>query len=124
MVLENEPENMHSELLNGISNFEIQNYPEAEGLFCQKLLPIIITFILITPNGTLLYATSETDEKQKAVEQLAIIRKIKNHLQERSKKNYEKPEINKLTGKKCLILSDIVREKLANPDKYAKMQEK
>jgi tetratricopeptide (TPR) repeat protein len=36
-VVQKEPEDMHSSLLNGISNFEISNYPEAENSFVRVI---------------------------------------------------------------------------------------
>ena len=37
MVLESDPENMQTELLNGISNFENQDYPAAKGSFFRVI---------------------------------------------------------------------------------------
>lgn len=36
-VIQSEPDDMQSTLLNGISNFEINNYPEAEGSFVKVI---------------------------------------------------------------------------------------
>jgi TolA-binding protein len=73
-VLENEPGNMHSELLNGISNFENQNYPAAEGSF-SKVIADNNNYYIDHAQWYLALCYIKTDEKQKAAEQLAIIEK-------------------------------------------------
>jgi tetratricopeptide (TPR) repeat protein len=75
-VLENDPGNMHSELLNGISNFEIKNYPEAKGSF-SKVIADNNNFYIDHAQWYLALCYIKTDEKDKAVEQLAIIEKSK-----------------------------------------------
>jgi len=73
-VIENEPGNMHSTLLNGISNFEIQNYPEAEGSF-SKIIDDNNNYYIDHAQWYLALCYIKTDEKLKAVDQLAIIEK-------------------------------------------------
>jgi hypothetical protein len=75
-VLKNEPANMHSELLNGISNFEIQNYPEAEGSL-SKVISDNNNYYIDHAQWYLALCYIRTDEKPKALEQLAIIEKSK-----------------------------------------------
>jgi len=75
-VLESEPGNMRSVLLNGISNFEIENYPEAR-----------ISFITVIDDNNNYYIDHaqwylalcyiKTDEKLKAIEHLTVIEKSK-----------------------------------------------
>jgi len=73
-VIQNEPGNMHSTLLNGISNFEIQNYPEAEGSF-SKVIDDNNNYYIDHAQWYLALCYIKTDEKLKAVDQLAIIEK-------------------------------------------------
>ena len=73
-VIENEPGNMHSTLLNGISNFEIQNYPKAEGSF-SKVIDDNNNYYIDHAQWYLALCYIKTDEKLKAVDQLAIIEK-------------------------------------------------
>jgi len=73
-VLENDPGNMHSELLNGISNFENQNYPEAKGSF-SKVIADNNNYYIDHAQWYLALCYIKTEEKQKAIDQLAIIKK-------------------------------------------------
>jgi tetratricopeptide (TPR) repeat protein len=73
-VLENDPGNMHSELLNGISNFENQNYPEAKGSF-SKVIADNNNYYIDHAQWYLALCYIKTEEKQKAIDQLAIIEK-------------------------------------------------
>jgi tetratricopeptide (TPR) repeat protein len=75
-VLETDPGNMQSELLNGISNFEIQNYPEAKGSF-SKVIVHKNNYYIDHAQWYLALCYIRTDEKTKAIEQLAIIEKSK-----------------------------------------------
>jgi tetratricopeptide (TPR) repeat protein len=75
-VLENDPENMRSELLNGIANFEIKNYPDAKGSF-SKVIADKDNYYLDHAQWYLALCYIRTDEKSKAIEQLAIIEKSK-----------------------------------------------
>jgi tetratricopeptide (TPR) repeat protein len=75
-VLENDPGNMHSQLLNGISNFENQNYPAAEGSF-SKVIADNNNYYIDHAQWYLALCYIRTDEKLKAIEQLAIIEKSK-----------------------------------------------
>ncbi len=75
-VLTSDPGNMHSELLNGISNFEKQNYPEARG----SLLKVIAdnnNYYIDHAQWYLALCYFRTDEKLKAIDQLSIIEKSK-----------------------------------------------
>jgi tetratricopeptide (TPR) repeat protein len=73
-VLENEPENMHTAFLNGISNFEIRNYPEAKGSF-SKVIADNNNYFIDHAQWYLALCYIRTDENFKAIEQLAIIEK-------------------------------------------------
>jgi hypothetical protein len=75
-VLENEPGNMHSQLLNGISNFENHNYPAAEGSF-SKVIADNNNYYIDHAQWYLALCYIRTEERAKAVEQLAIIEKSK-----------------------------------------------
>jgi hypothetical protein len=75
-VLENDPGYMHSQLLNGISNFENQNYPAAESSF-SKLIADNNNYYIDHAQWYLALCYIRTDEKLKAIEQLAIIEKSK-----------------------------------------------
>jgi tetratricopeptide (TPR) repeat protein len=75
-VLENDPGNMHSQLLNGISNYEIQNYPEAKNSF-SNVITNNNNYYIDHAQWYLALCYIKTDEKQKALEQLAIIEKSK-----------------------------------------------
>jgi tetratricopeptide (TPR) repeat protein len=75
-VLENDPSYMQSLLLNGISNFENQNYPAAEGSF-SKVIADNDNYYIDHAQWYLALCYIKTDEKLKAIEQLAIIEKSK-----------------------------------------------
>lgn len=76
MVLENDPENMQTELLNGISNFENQDYPAAKGSF-SRVIADNNNFYIDHAQWYLALCYLKTNEREKAVEQLAIIEKSK-----------------------------------------------
>jgi len=76
MVLENDPGNMQTELLNGISNFEIRNYPAATGSFI-KVIADNDNFYIDHAQWYLALCYLRTEEQEKAIEQLAIIEKSK-----------------------------------------------
>ena len=84
-VLENEPENMHSELLSGISNYEIQNYPEAKGSF-SKVIADDNNFYIDNAQWYLALCYIKTDEKQRAIDQLEIIRNSRTIYRKEAKK--------------------------------------
>jgi tetratricopeptide (TPR) repeat protein len=84
-VLTNDPGNMHSEFLNGIANFEIQNYPEAKGSF-SKVIANNNNYYIDHAQWYLALCYIKTDEKLKAVEQLAIIEKSKTIYRKDAKK--------------------------------------
>lgn len=84
-VLQNEPGNMQSALLNGISNFEIQNYPEASGSF-RKVIDDNNSFYIDHAQWYLALCYIKTDEMEKAVEQLAIIEKSRTIYRKRAGK--------------------------------------
>ena len=73
-VLESNPEDMQSELLNGLSNFEDKKYPEA-----KKSFGIVIednnNFFVETAKWYLALCYVMTDEKEKAQQLLEIINK-------------------------------------------------
>lgn len=71
-VLEKQPENMHSVLLNGISNFEIENYPEAENSFLN-VIKDNNNYYIDHAHWYLALCYIKTDEKPKAIEQLTKI---------------------------------------------------
>jgi len=71
-VLDNNPGDMHTELLNGISNFEIQNYPEARGSF-SKVIEDDNNFYIDHAQWYLALCYIKTSETEKAVSQLAKI---------------------------------------------------
>jgi len=75
-VLETDPGNMQSELLNGISNYEIHNYPEAKGAF-SKVIDHKNNYYIDHAQWYLALCYIKTDEKMKAIEQLAVIEKSK-----------------------------------------------
>jgi len=76
MVLESDPESMQTELLNGISNFENQDYPAAEGSFA-RVIADNNNFYIDHAQWYLALCYLKTDEAEKAAEQLAIIEKSK-----------------------------------------------
>ncbi|NMC37017.1 MAG: hypothetical protein GYA41_01695 [Bacteroidales bacterium] len=71
-VVQKEPEDMHSTLLNGISNFEISNYPEAENSFVRVIDDDDNLFI-DHAQWYLSMCYIKTDEMTKAKDQLALI---------------------------------------------------
>jgi tetratricopeptide (TPR) repeat protein len=73
-VIENEPENMHSVLLSGISNFEIHNYPEAEGSFL-KVIANNNNYFIDHAQWYLALCYLRTDRIMMARQQFAIIEK-------------------------------------------------
>jgi tetratricopeptide (TPR) repeat protein len=75
-VLETDPGNMQSELLNGISNYEIHNYPEAKGSF-SKVIAHKNNYYIDHAQWYLALCYLRTDERMKAIEQLAVIEKSK-----------------------------------------------
>jgi tetratricopeptide (TPR) repeat protein len=84
-VLENEPGNMHSALLNGISNFEIENYPVATSYFL-KVINDNNNYYIDHAQWYLALCYIKTDERLKAIEQLAIIEKSKTIYRKDAKK--------------------------------------
>jgi len=75
-VIENDPENMQSVLLNGISNFENRNYPEATGSF-SKVIADDNNYYIDHAQWYLALCYIKTEEKLKAVELLTAIEKSK-----------------------------------------------
>ncbi|HAX93420.1 MAG TPA: hypothetical protein DCY25_05655 [Bacteroidales bacterium] len=71
-VLEENPGDMHTELLNGISNFETQNYPVARGSF-SKVIENNNNFYIDHAQWYLALCYIKTGETGKAVNQLATI---------------------------------------------------
>lgn len=73
-VLEDEPDNMQTALLNGISNFENRNYPVAEGSFV-KVIKDDNNLYIDYAQWYLALCYIQTNEKKKAVTQLTLIAK-------------------------------------------------
>ena len=71
-VLEENPGDMHTELLNGISNFESQNYPQASGSF-SKVIEDNNNFYIDHAQWYLALCYIKTGETVKAVSQLTTI---------------------------------------------------
>lgn len=71
-VVESEPGNMHSTLLNGISNFENHNYPAARNSF-SKVIEDNDNLYIDHAQWYLAMCYVITDEKDKAVQQLSMI---------------------------------------------------
>ncbi len=71
-VLENEPGNMQSTLLNGISNFENRNYPEAKSDF-SKVIEDNDNYYIDHAQWYLALCYIKTEERAKAVKQLSLI---------------------------------------------------
>ncbi|MCX6327642.1 MAG: hypothetical protein NT144_13480 [Bacteroidia bacterium] len=72
-VLESEPNNMQSAFLNGVSNFEEKKFPEAKQSFVNVISDNNNLFIE-TAKWYLALCYVKTDEKEKAVNQLEIIK--------------------------------------------------
>lgn len=73
-VIEQEPENMGSVLLNGISNYEIKNYPEAEGSF-EKVIFDGNNYFVDHAQWYLGLCLIQTGELEKAKEQFFTVSK-------------------------------------------------
>jgi len=73
-VLEQEPENMHSALLNGVSNFEIENYPEANRSF-TRVIDDHNNLYIDHAQWYLALCYIKTDEHKKAEKSLLAIKK-------------------------------------------------
>jgi len=71
-VLKSEPGNIPSTLLNGISNFENHNYPEAKSSF-SKVIEDNDNYYIDHAQWYLALCYIKTEEKAKAVKQLSII---------------------------------------------------
>jgi lipopolysaccharide biosynthesis regulator YciM len=71
-VLEKEPGNMQSTLLNGISNFENHNYPAASSSFI-KVIEDNDNYYIDHAQWYLAMCYVKTEEKAKAVKQLSMI---------------------------------------------------
>jgi tetratricopeptide (TPR) repeat protein len=84
-ALENEPGNMQSALLNGISNFEINNYPEAKHSFV-KVIDDNKNLFINHAQWYLALCYIKTDELVKAREQLAVIEKSRSIYKNDAKK--------------------------------------
>ncbi|MFZ0281475.1 MAG: tetratricopeptide repeat protein [Bacteroidales bacterium] len=80
-ALENKPGDMQAALLEGISNFEIENYPEAKKSF-GNVIDDRNNLYIDHARWYLALCYIKTEEMQKAAEQLAVI--------ERSKSIYKK----------------------------------
>ncbi|MFO7619772.1 MAG: tetratricopeptide repeat protein, partial [Bacteroidales bacterium] len=73
-VLENNPKDMESTLLQGVSNFEISNYPESKQLFTSVIDDNNNLFIE-DARWYLALCYFRTDEEMKAIGQLQEIKK-------------------------------------------------
>ncbi len=73
-VLDSEPGNMGSALMNGISNYEIKNYPEAEGSF-RKVIADDKSYFVDHAQWYLGLCYIQTGEIQKARDQMSIVDK-------------------------------------------------
>jgi tetratricopeptide (TPR) repeat protein len=73
-VIDNEPTNMHSTFLNGLSNFETNNYPEAKKSF-SKVVDDNNNLFIDHAQWYLSLCYIKTDEPLKAREQLEKIEK-------------------------------------------------
>jgi len=73
-VLESNPGDMQSELLNGVANFENKKYPEAKQSFVNVINNEKNLFIE-TAKWYLSLCYVNTDEKEKAIQQLKVIEK-------------------------------------------------
>ena len=84
-VLEKEPVNMHSTLMYGISNYEISNYPEAKRSFV-KVIDDNNNLYMDHAHWYLALCYIKTDEQDKAMEQLAGIRRSNSIYQKDARK--------------------------------------
>ncbi len=84
-TLSEQPGDMHSALLQGISNFEIRNYPEAEESFV-RVIDDNKNLYIDHAQWYLSLCYIKTDEKEKAAEMLAIIEKSKSIYNKDAKK--------------------------------------
>lgn len=73
-VIQEEPDNMHSTLMNGISNFEIRNYPEAKSSF-KKVIADNDNLYIDHAQWYLALCYIKTGEQDKAKEQLFEVEK-------------------------------------------------
>jgi tetratricopeptide (TPR) repeat protein len=73
-ILEKNPKDMQSELLNGVANFEDEKYPEAKLSF-DKIIYDDNNLFIETAKWYLALCYVKTDEKSKAIRQLEIITK-------------------------------------------------
>lgn len=71
-VLESNPEDMQSELLNGVSNFEVKKYPEAKQSFV-KVINDDNNLFIETAKWYLALCYIKNNETEKALQQLEII---------------------------------------------------
>lgn len=84
-TLADQPGDMQSTLLKGISNFEIRNYPEAEESFV-KVIDDNKNLYIDHAQWYLSLCYIKTDEREKATELLAIIEKSKSIYNKNAKK--------------------------------------
>jgi tetratricopeptide (TPR) repeat protein len=73
-VLENNPKDMESTLLQGVSNFEISNYPESKQLF-TSVIDNNNNLFVEDARWYLALCYIRTDEEMKAIDQLQEIKK-------------------------------------------------
>jgi TolA-binding protein len=73
-VVQSNPKDMQSELLSGLSNFEIKKYPEASRSF-KNVIDDNNNYFIETAQWYLALCYIRTDEKEKALQQLEKLRK-------------------------------------------------
>lgn len=83
-VVQSEPDDMHSTLLNGISNFEISNYPEAEGSF-EKVINNDDNLFIDQAQWYLSLCYIKTEELARAKELLSQIGKSESVYRKKAK---------------------------------------
>lgn len=84
-VLYREPDNMGTVLLDGISNYEIKNYPAAEGSF-KKVIIDDNNYFVDHAQWYLGLCYIQTGETQKAKDQLSVIDKSKSVYSKKARK--------------------------------------
>jgi TolA-binding protein len=84
-VLDKDPANMESRMLYGVSNFEQNNYPVAEGSF-SEVIKDNNNFYIEAAQWYLAWCYIMTDEKSKAIDQLTLIRNSPSLYKNKAKK--------------------------------------
>lgn len=84
-VLENDPGNMESRMLYGVSNFEQFNYPVAEESF-SEVIKDNNNFYIEDAHWYLAWCYIKTDEETKAIDQLSLISNSTSLYRDKAKK--------------------------------------